>query len=160
MQTCSYISCLVFSGSLHNRDPCTSTLLWTRLGGAQSFLEEMGKRKLSCFNSGSFLYIIPAVLSMVFWFSLLLKVVDLGDPGCVKSVFRGSCLGTLTHIMALWCPSTQLWCRRAVSRHISHRKVQVNRTVGCCCTAVLRVAFLAEWENLISFKCLLRRVQT
>lgn len=116
----------------------------------------MGKRKASCFNSGWFLYIIPAALSMAFWCSLVLKVEDVGDLGCVKSMFRGTCLASLTHIMGLRYLSPLLWCRLAGSRHSSQRKVQVSWTVCCCSNAVLRATFSAGWTHLVSFNCTLR----
>lgn len=71
-----------FLGVCISRNPRTSTLLWTRLGAASCFLEEMGRKKESRFNSAGFLYLIPA-LNMAFWCSLLLEDENLEDLGCV-----------------------------------------------------------------------------
>lgn len=106
-----------FLGVCISRNPCTSTLLWTRLGAASCFLEEMGRKKESRFNSACFLYLIPA-LSMAFWFSLLLEVENLEDLGCVRGLSRGPCFGVLT------CPSALIWCRLAPSRCILQRKAR------------------------------------
>lgn len=106
-----------FLGVCISRNSRTSTLLWTRLGVASCFLEEMGRKKESRFNSACFLYLIPA-LNMAFWCALLLEVENLEDLGCVRGLSRGPCLGALT------CPSTLIWCRLAPSRRILQRKAR------------------------------------